>query len=144
MRLLRFVAPRLSGKMYSNTIKTHLVLHIHEDILNFGVPEVMNSSYAESGHISICKDTTRNTQKRSQTFTVQAAMRFVENLAIHQAFTAVKDIICRTNSPTEIHVAKLKGKRFIIHQDANGDTRCHRQRSSKKSHDCLSERSLSS
>jgi len=139
MRLLRFVAPRLSGKMYSNTIKTHLVLHIHEDILNFGVPEVMNSSYAESGHISICKDTTRNTQKRSQTFTVQAATRYVENLAIHCASTAIKDTTGHTNSPTEIHVAKLKGKRFIIHQDANGDTRCHRQRSSKKSHDCLSE-----
>ena len=108
MRLLRFVAPRLSGKMYSNTIKTHLVLHIHEDILNFGVPEVMNSSYAESGHISICKDTTRNTQKRSQTFTVQAAMRYEENLAIHQASTAIKETIGCTDSPTEIHVAKLK------------------------------------
>jgi hypothetical protein len=99
----------------------------------------MNSSYAESGHISICKDTTRNTQKGSQTFTVQAAMRYVENLAIHQASTAIDDTIGRTNSPTEIHVAKLKGKWFIIHQNANGYTRCHCQRSSKKPHDCLSE-----
>ena len=128
MRLLRFIALHLPGKMYSNTIKTHLVLHIHEDMLNFGVPEVMNSSYAESGHISICKDTTRNTQEQSQTFTVQAAMRYVENLAIHRASTAIEDTTGRTNSPTEIHVEMLKGKRFIVLQDANGDTRCHPQR----------------
>ena len=63
MRLLRFVAPRLTGGIKSNTfVKTHLVRHIHEEILNFGVPEVMNNSYAESGHITICKDTTRNTR----------------------------------------------------------------------------------
>jgi hypothetical protein len=99
MHLLRFLAPRLSGKMYCSTISTHLVCHIHEDIKSF---------FAESGHITICKDTTRNTQKRSQTFTVQAAMRYEENLAIHQASTAIKETIGCTDSPTEIHVAKLK------------------------------------
>jgi hypothetical protein len=62
MRFLKFVAPRLTGGMMNNTIKTHLVLHVAEYILNFGVPEVLNSSYAESLHITICKDTTRNTQ----------------------------------------------------------------------------------
>jgi hypothetical protein len=83
MRFLKLVAPSLSGGMLNNTIKTYLVLHIHDNVLNFGVPEVMNSSYSESGHISICtKDTTQNTQKRSQTFTLQAAMHYVENLAI--------------------------------------------------------------
>jgi hypothetical protein len=56
MRLLRYVAPRLTGGMKSNTINTHLGLHIHDDILNFGVqPEVMDSSYAEPGHITISK-----------------------------------------------------------------------------------------
>lgn len=46
MRFLKFVAPCLSGGMMNNTIKTHLVLHIAEDILNFGVPKVMNSLLA--------------------------------------------------------------------------------------------------
>lgn len=140
MRYLHFVAPRLSGKMYSNTIKTHLVLHIQDDILNFGVPEVMNSSYAESGHISICKDTTRNTQKRSETFTVQAAMRYVENHAIHRASTAIAETTGSTNSSSEnTGTAKLKGKRFIIYKHDNGNTCCHRHRSSKKSRDSVSD-----
>jgi hypothetical protein len=68
MCLLWYVAPRLTGGMKCNTIKTHLVLHIHEDILNFGVPEVLNSSYAESGHITICKDTTKQKRYKEQTW----------------------------------------------------------------------------
>ena len=59
MRLLTFVAPRLAGAMGNATIRTHLVLHIAKNILNFGVPEVMNSSYAESAHIPISKDNTQ-------------------------------------------------------------------------------------
>jgi hypothetical protein len=91
----------------SNTIKTHLVLHIHEGILNFGVPEVMNISYAESGHITICKDTTRNTQNRSQTFTVQAALRYVENLAMNCASTVV--VVQRSETAYRCKDVSLKG-----------------------------------
>ena len=140
MRLLRYVAPRLTGGMKSNTIKTHLVLHIHEDILHFGVPEVMNSSYAESGLITICKDTTQNTRKRSQTFTVQAALRYVENLAIHRASTASVDRTRITDSGSgSTESAKLCGKQFIVYKNSEGETLCHCRRSSKKSKDCLSE-----
>ena len=63
MRLVKFVAPRFKG-MSNNTIKMHMVLHIHEDILNFGVPEVMNSAYAELSHRPVAKLTIRNTQKQ--------------------------------------------------------------------------------
>ena len=113
--LLWFVAPYLTGGMESNTIKNHLVLDIHEDILNFGVPEVMNSSYAESGHITICKDTTRNTQKQSQTFTVQAALWYEENLAFNCASAASVDSTCGTKSPSgSTYAAKLCGKQLSI------------------------------
>ena len=140
MRRLKFVAPRLTGGMLNNTIKTHLVLHIHEDVLNFGVPEVMNSSYSESGHITICKDTTRNTQKRSRTFTFQAAMRYVENLAIARGFSAMHDSSGGTNFPTvTVPAAKLSGKSFIISTDANGNPRSLRLRSSKKARDSPSD-----
>ena len=140
LRLLWYVAPRLTGGMKSSTIKTHLVLHIHKDILNFGVPEVMNSSYAESGHITICKDTTRNTQKRSQTFTVQAAVRYVENLAINRASTAIVDSTRITDSVSgNTESAKLCGKQFIVYENSEGETLCHCRRSSKKSKDCLNE-----
>ncbi|KAI2493083.1 hypothetical protein MHU86_21467 [Fragilaria crotonensis] len=52
MRFVAEVAPRPSG-MGNNTIKTHLVLHLCEDILDHGVPENVNSSYAESAHIPL-------------------------------------------------------------------------------------------
>ena len=113
--------------MLNNTIKTHLVLHIHDDVLNFGVPKVMNSSYSESGHITICKDTTRNTQKRSQTFTLQAATRYVENLAISRGFSAIGNSTGSTKFPLESipTSSKLARKLFVISKDANDNPCCH-------------------
>ena len=85
MRLFQKVAPRDTGMEY-NLIKMHLVLHIHEDILDHGVPQNVNSAFTESAHISMAKHTARNTQKRRSSFTYQAAKRYVENLALDLAF----------------------------------------------------------
>ena len=130
MRSLKFVAPRLSGAMGNTTIKTHLVLHMDDDILNFGVPEVMNSSYAESAHISISKVTTRNTQKRQETFTLQAAMRYIENLAIRKCASSISNM-----SPTPMVIPRnhcLQGKRFSLEEDIDGLIICKRNASKKK------------
>jgi hypothetical protein len=81
LRLMKTVAPRHEG-MKNNTVKTHLVLHMADDIIDFGVPEIFNSAYAESAHIPIAKKTVRNTQKRNATYEIQAAHRYVENLTI--------------------------------------------------------------
>jgi hypothetical protein len=134
MRSLKFVAPRLSGAMGNTTIKTHLVLHMDEDILNFGVPEVMNSSYAESAHITISKDTARNTQKRQQTFTLQAAMRYVENLAIRKCASGISKM---SPTPTTAmpNTHRLQGKRFSLEEDADGLIICKRNASKKKKGD---------
>jgi hypothetical protein len=135
MRLLAFVAPILAGAMGNATIRrTHLVFHIAKNILNFGVPEVMNSSYAESAHISISKDTTRNTQKRQKTFTLQAAMRYVENLAIRKcAFNVGHDI---SPSPTLLpSTHRLQGKRYSVYRDEHGHVTCSRNCSMKKAED---------
>jgi hypothetical protein len=51
--------------MGNNTIKTHLVLHLGEDILDHGVPNNVTSIYAESARIPLGKVTAKNTQKRS-------------------------------------------------------------------------------
>jgi hypothetical protein len=66
--------------MKNNTIKMHLVHHIREGVLDFGVPENVNSAFAESAHIHLAKITSKNTQRRPGTFTLQAAERSVENL----------------------------------------------------------------
>jgi hypothetical protein len=84
MRLTATVAPRPTG-MGNNTIKRHLVLHLCEDILDHGVPDNVNSAYAESAHIPLAKVTSRNTQKRAVSFTKQAANRYVENLVVSLA-----------------------------------------------------------
>ena len=89
VRFVAEVAPRTSG-MGNNTIKTHLVLHLCEDILDHGVPENVNSSYAESAHIPLAKITARNSQKRAVSFTKQAAHRYIENLAVSLAWADVK------------------------------------------------------
>jgi hypothetical protein len=60
MRHVAAVSPRASG-MGTNTIKTHLVLHLCEDILDHGVPDNVNSAYTESAHIPLAKATSRNT-----------------------------------------------------------------------------------
>ncbi|KAI2509328.1 hypothetical protein MHU86_5081 [Fragilaria crotonensis] len=76
-----------------------------EDIENFGVPEIFNSAYAESAHIPIAKKTVKNTQKRNETYEIQAAHRYAENLAISHAnrqvateVTIQKDFIGEGNS----------------------------------------------
>ena len=136
MRSLKFVAPRLSGGMGNTTIKTHLVLHMEEDMLNFGVPEVMNSSYFESAHISISKVTARNTQKRTHTFTLQAAQRYLENLAIRKGVSNISDMpkrVANTMPPTH----RLQGKRFTLEEDGDGVVICKRNASKKKKADDL-------
>ena len=88
IRLFKFVSPRTKG-MCNNTIKIHLVLHMAEDMLNHGVPQNFNSAFMESAHIPLAKDTSRNTQKRSTSFTYQAAHRYVENLIILRSYSSL-------------------------------------------------------
>jgi hypothetical protein len=60
-----------------NMINLHLALHLCEDILDHGVPDAVNSAYADSAHIALAKMTSRNTQKRAVSFTKQAAHRYI-------------------------------------------------------------------
>ena len=115
--------------MKNNTIKFHLVLHLADDILDHGVPENFNSSFAESAHITLAKDTSRNTQKRVNSFTLQSANRYVENLTIGRAWHE----ICPTAPHTHNHGSRLPtpigeeeedakwGKKFFVFTDQNGN-----------------------
>jgi hypothetical protein len=91
--------------MRNNTIKMHLALHIMEDILDHGVPDVVNSSYAESAHIPLEKNTSRNTQKRVASFTRQAAHRYHEDLAI---LVASGDVEFEANMPVSIYLIDVE------------------------------------
>jgi len=120
MRRMKKVAPRKSG-MKHNTIKTHLVLHIAEDILDFGVPQNVNSAAAESAHIQLAKVTSKNTQKRPHSFTFQASNRFIENIAIKQS-----SWLCEDAHPNRVRAMTDKMSNFrrqvSVWEDNNG---CH-------------------
>lgn len=126
LRLLKKVSPRHDG-MKNNTIKTHLVLHMSEDIENFGVPEIFNSAYAESAHIPIAKKTVRNTQKRNKTYTIQAAHRYVENLAVSHANRQVSAEASRRNPLERGRGGSGRqwiGKSYTISRNAMGHPEC--------------------
>jgi hypothetical protein len=118
MRTMKTVAPRHTG-MKNNTIKMHLVHHIGEDILDFGVPQNVNSAFAESAHIHLAKITSKNTQRRPETFTLQAAERYVENLTIersHIEFQPLNPLLSNTQT-------KECRRQFIIWMDLQNT--CH-------------------
>jgi hypothetical protein len=80
MRHFKFIALHPTG-MKNNNIKFHLILHLADDILDHGVPQNFNSSFAKTAHISLAKDTARNMQKRTALFVYKAAQRYVEKLS---------------------------------------------------------------
>jgi hypothetical protein len=124
LRRLKEVAPRHDG-MKNNTVKTHLVLHMSEDIENFGVPEIFNSAYAESAHISIAKKTVKNTQKRNKTYTIQAAHRYVENLAISHANRQISSKGNGTNGEENgSGPCQWIGKSYSISRNGMGSPQC--------------------
>ena len=135
MRLLKAVAPRHDG-MKNNTIKTHLVLHMADDIQNFGVPEMFNSAYAESAHIPIAKKTVRNTQKRNESYEFQAAQRYAENLVISHASRQ----ICSEDKSNGLlcDAARHKqwiGKSYSITANAVGTPQCSWRSDNRKKGD---------
>ncbi|KAI2513242.1 hypothetical protein MHU86_1280 [Fragilaria crotonensis] len=118
MRRVAEVSPRQKA-MGTNTIKTHLVLHICEDMMDHGVPQNVNSAYAESAHIPLAKkETARKTQRRTSSFTKQAAHWYVENLVISLASSDMVSNHVKKQIPTATVVcngtAALTGRGFFI------------------------------
>ena len=74
--LLKKVAKRASGMQFKIT-KFHGVVHMADDILNFGVPMEFDSGSNESGH-KATKIAARLTQKNEETFDRQTAIRLEE------------------------------------------------------------------
>ena len=87
------VSPQQHG-MGTSLIKSHLVLHLFEDMLDHGVPENVKSAYAESVHIPLAKVTSQNTKIRAVSFTKQAGHRYIENLVVSLASA---DMSCDTS-----------------------------------------------
>jgi len=123
IRRLRYVSPRVEG-MGTKTIKVHLVLHLCQDILDHGVPSMVDSSYAESAHIPIAKSTARRTQKRAVSFVKQAAERYVENIAISQAVSDINNQASKSHqqeisNDDPVEFPKACGRSFVVCLDSD-------------------------
>ena len=76
MYLMRKIAQRNKG-MGLKLAKFHMILHLWEDIIEFGVPLETDTSANESMH-KPSKKASKMTQKAADTFNFQTAMRLVE------------------------------------------------------------------
>ena len=76
MYLMRKIAQRNKG-MGLKLAKFHMILHLWEDIMEFGVPLETDTSANESMH-KPSKKASKMTQKAADTFNFQTAMRLIE------------------------------------------------------------------
>ena len=83
MYLIRKVAKRTEG-MGLKISKYHMITHMADDILNFGVPMEYDTGTNESGHKSEGKAASL-TQKCKETFDIQTAIRLLEKFLLELA-----------------------------------------------------------
>ena len=88
MYIMRKVAQRTQG-MGLKLLKFHTILHIWEDILQFGVPLEYDTSANESMH-KPSKKASKMTQKAADTFNQQTATRLVEFQLIDLAMEEIE------------------------------------------------------
>ena len=78
--LMRKIARRQKG-MGLKLIKFHVVLHLADDILNFGVPTEFDTS-ANEGHHKLGKKAAKLTQKEAASFQYQTSVRLMEYMLL--------------------------------------------------------------
>ena len=89
MYLMRKVAQRNKG-MGLKLTKFHMILHIMDDILDFGVPLEYDTSANESFH-KAAKKASKMTQRAAETFNFQVANRLIEFEVIDLAMEEIEN-----------------------------------------------------
>jgi hypothetical protein len=89
MYLMRRIAHRSEG-MGLKIMKFHILLHLTQDILLFGVPLEFDTSANESHH-KVSKQGAKLTQKAAKTFNLQTATRMTEFRLIELALLEIED-----------------------------------------------------
>ena len=85
--LTRKIARREKG-MGLKLIKFHVVLHLADDILNFGVPTEFDTS-ANGGHHKVGKKAAKLTQKEAASFQYQTSVRLMEYMLLELAMEEI-------------------------------------------------------
>lgn len=92
--------------------KVHLAVHIIDDMLRKGSPLNSDSGPGETAHKVMAKQPGKNTQRHVNTFEIQSARRYVENLVIDRAANAYLPELIAPNIPSDDYIG---GNKFIIH-----------------------------
>lgn len=87
MALFQRVGKRTEG-MGFKIMKYHVVLHLSTDIMNFGVPNCVDTGTNESHH-KPSKTAAKQTQKNAKRFEMQTAIRIQDNRAIEIAIVEI-------------------------------------------------------
>jgi hypothetical protein len=80
MGLFKKIVKRQAG-MGMKLTKFHVILHLIDDILDFGVPNTFDTGSNEMAHKGF-KTSAKQTQKNAREFELQTARRCIENLAM--------------------------------------------------------------
>ena len=139
MWLIKKIANRKEGMGFKVT-KFHAILHIADDILNFGVPMEVDTGSNESGHKPV-KNAAKLTQKNKDTFEEQVAKRLdevhlldmakeeIEGRRLWDYFEGHDDDEEMTQKPTPI--PSVSGSSFRFFEDNDGEVYCHHVRKIK-------------
>ena len=87
--LIRKIARRTSG-MGLKLVKFHIILHLAEDILQFGAPLEFDTG-ANEGHHKDAKKAARLTQKEASSFQFQTAVRMTESHLLDLAMEEINN-----------------------------------------------------
>ena len=120
MQLYKLVGNRIKGMKFK-TMNFHGVLHVADDILNFGVPNNVDTKSDEHHHRDD-KKATKRTQHRPESFDIQSLDRIVDRRAVQYGIAelngakrweytvGIKHHNQRKRSPDSPHVASPDGQ----------------------------------
>ena len=126
MYLIKKVINRQAG-MGLKIFKYHGIMHISQDIVNFGVPSVYDTGPMEAGH-KPTKKAAKVTQKKADTFEKQTSQRLLETHALDLAMQELDGrplwnykygyLHCSSNEEGDKEVEKtVGGTQFVIDYD---------------------------
>ena len=103
--------------------KIHLPCHFAENMLDYGVIANVDSGPPESNHKPNPKAPSQHTQMRAESFEVQTAQRYVENLIVDFAAESL-NVQPTPVQPPVVTKNELRGARFVFEtsEGCEGDT----------------------
>ena len=118
LKLFRSVVKRKHGSKLL-IIKFHLCLHFLENQLDFGVTANVDTGPMESNHKRNAKQPSGQTQRRAETIELQTARRYIDNLIIDKAKSAMNAKYPCTVSPPK--TPTLVGAKYTLELHSGDD-----------------------